>query len=115
MVVPTKFMESLSDMVRDIDNWCHFLLTAVMVMLLCFDWQRKHKYQLLKMPGLALFWIIGFVLTAIFEILQIFIPDEYRRWFDFMDLLWQAVGGLVAALCYSFLQLAWVKVRLPAE
>ena len=55
MVVPTKFMESLSDMVRDIDNWCHFLLTAVMVMLLCFDWQRKHKYQLLKMPGLALF------------------------------------------------------------
>lgn len=71
MVVPTKFMESLSDMVRDIDNWCHFLLTAVMVMLLCFDWQRKHKYQLLKMPGLTLFWIIGFVLTAIFEILQI--------------------------------------------
>lgn len=111
MNVPTPFMEKVSDHVRNFDNICHALLTGILVCLLCFDWQRTHEFKPIRVAIISTMAIIGFLLTGIQEVCQLFTPAEYRRWFDPSDLLWQAIGGIVVAAIYYFAQHNWTKPK----
>lgn len=109
MIVPSAFMEKLTDMVATCDKECHVISAAIMIILICFDWQRKHKYSFVSMSKIGIFAFAGTMITALFEYLQTFTPEEYRRWFDVNDILFQIVGAVAAALLYYFLQRLWVR------
>lgn len=82
-------------------------MAAVMAGCICFDWQRRHKWQFLNLTVLGTAALTGFLLSGTLEVLQIFSPDEYRRWFDPIDLMWQAVGAVVSVPVYLFCQRLW--------
>lgn len=58
---------------------------------------------------------VGFVLTAILEVCQIFTPEEYRHWFDIWDVVWEGIGAIVMAVAYNYIQAVWTKPSHQSE
>lgn len=109
MDVLSPLMEDFSDVFIFWDKFCHLLLGAVMVFCLCLDWQRRRKWRQMKPGILFILALIGSVITATAEVCQIFTPEEYRRWFDPLDVAWQLIGAFGMTALYSALQLLWCK------
>lgn len=109
MDAPTPFMETLTDRLVSVDKVFHVLIGAALVFSLAFDWQRRHKWQLLTAAPLTVMALVALALTSITEFVQALTPEIYRRWFEWADIAAQAAGAAGMGVLYSFLQLLWCK------
>lgn len=109
MAAPTPFMEYVGDRLSKYDHILHVLLASMLCGAVCLDWQRKHKWKNLTVKQLAVCMLVGFLISATFEVLQLFTPEEYRRWFDVYDLFWQAVGAVLMTMIYAVIQHKWTE------
>ena len=107
LAAPTPYMEFIADRVSNNDHLCHMIMGAGMVFCLFFDWQRKHHWQFLRLPQIGIMALVAFVITGLLEISQALTPEEYRRWFEVRDLLWQLAGITGMGVLYYLAQSLW--------
>jgi hypothetical protein len=90
------------------DKVAHFMMYAVLAFILCFDWQRVHKWRKVSLRNMIVIGVASAAFGVLMELLQEWMPCIYRR-FDLYDILAQISGIIVSLLLYGLLQRRWIE------
>ena len=88
------------------DKIAHGIMFGGFVVVMLLDWQRKHHWRPVKLPGVLLCAAISSLLGVIVEFAQSYM--NLGRSFEFDDMIADTAGAFLFAFGYLVFQKSWL-------